>query len=127
MSRLLLDTHIVLWWFADSPRLTDEMAHAIEDPANDAVVSAVSAFEVATKRALGKLAAPNDLAEQLDAAGFGSLPVTLAHGFAAGELPLHHRDPFDRLLVAQAKVDGYTLVTADRRLSAYDVPLLPAG
>lgn len=127
MSRLLLDTHVVLWWFTGQKRLSDDVAEQIESPESEAFVSAVTGFEVATKRALGKLTAPADLLDRITAAGFSPLPLTLAHGFAAGELPMHHRDPFDRLLVAQARCDGYTLVTADQQLAAYDVDILAAA
>lgn len=126
MSRLLLDTHVILWWFLDERRLSAEVTAQIEAPENEAVVSAVTGFEIATKSALGKLTAPADLADRIMDAGFDSLAVTLTHGFAAGRLPLHHRDPFDRLLIAQAQCDGFTLVTADEVLAAYDVPIMSA-
>lgn len=119
--KLLLDTHVLLWWLGDLPQLTADARALIQDDSNDIAVSAVSAFEVSTKQAIGKLAAPDDLEEQVEASGFASLPVTLRHGLAAGLLPFHHRDPFDRLLVAQAQCDDLTLVTADRKLLAYDV------
>jgi PIN domain nuclease of toxin-antitoxin system len=80
----------------------------------------VSAFEITTKQALGKHGVPNDLDAQVEASGFTALPLTIRHGLAA-RLPLHHRDPFDRLLVAQARCDDLTLVTADRKLLTYDV------
>jgi PIN domain nuclease of toxin-antitoxin system len=90
-------------------------------------VSSVSVWEAAIKRALGKLRAdPADLRAELDLAGFGQLPVTWEHGLAAGALPRHHRDPFDRMLIAQAQLEGLTLVTTDQALAAYDVALLPA-
>ncbi len=90
-------------------------------------MSAVSVWEAAIKRALGKLEVnPADLRAELDVAGFTQLTVTWEHGLAAGALPRHHRDPFDRLLIAQAQVEGLTLVTSDRALAAYHVALLPA-
>jgi PIN domain nuclease of toxin-antitoxin system len=119
--RLLLDTHVLLWWMFEHPRLTPDLKALIADDSNSVLVSSVSAFEISTKQALGKLEAPDDLDVQIEASGFTDLPLTVPHGLAAGRLPLHHRDPFDRLLVAQAQCDDLTLVTADRKLIAYDV------
>ncbi len=119
--RLLLDTHMLLWWMFEHPRLTPDLRALIGDDSNAVLVSSVSAFEISTKQALGKLEAPDDLDKQIEASGFTDLPVTARHGAVAGRLPFHHRDPFDRLLVAQAQCDDLTLVTADRRLLAYDV------
>jgi PIN domain nuclease of toxin-antitoxin system len=119
--RLLLDTHVLLWWMFEHPRLTPDLKSLVADESNTILVSGVSAFEISTKQALGKLDAPDDLDGQVEASGFTALPLTIRHGLAAGRLPLHHRDPFDRLLVAQAQCDDLTLVTADRKLLAYDV------
>lgn len=124
--RLLLDTHVVIWWLADDDCLGVEAVDAIGNPDNIVFVSAVTGFEVATKKNLGKLDAPDDLPDQLRESAFEELPVTLFHGLEAGRLPLHHRDPFDRLLVAQARSEGLVLVTADRMLSNYDVQTMPA-
>jgi PIN domain nuclease of toxin-antitoxin system len=122
--RVLLDTHVLLWWLAEDRRLGSRAAQAV---ANESVsVSAVSGYEIAFKQNLGKLEAPDDLDERVIAYGFRALAVTLRHALAAAGLPIHNRDPFDRLLVAQARCEGLTLVTADRRLAAYDVPILPA-
>lgn len=126
MQRLLLDTHVVLWWLQDSPLLGTTAHEAIEEPDNWVAVSSASAFEIAIKKKLGKLGAPDDLEEQLDTNAFEKLPVTFAHGLAAGALPLHHRDPFDRLLIAQARIDDLALVTADQQIRSYDVSILPA-
>jgi PIN domain nuclease of toxin-antitoxin system len=98
----------------------------VGSPASEVYVSAITGGEIGIKKALGRLDAPDDLPEQLAAHGFVELPVTLRHGLALAELPLHHRDPFDRLLLAQATVEGLTLVTADRAMSAYGVRILPA-
>ena len=125
MSRLLLDTHVLLWALAGS-RLSDETRQAVVDPANDVVVSAASAWEIAIKKALGKLDAPDDLEEQLVAARFRALSVTVAHAWRASTMPRHHSDPFDRMLIGQAQLEGLTIVTADQRFASYDVPLLPA-
>jgi PIN domain nuclease of toxin-antitoxin system len=123
---MLLDTHVLLWWLFDHPNLSPGVANLIARGGDHIVVSAVSGFEIATKQALGKLEAPDDLTEQVEQSGFAQLPLSLAHGVAAGKLPLHHRDPFDRLLIAQAQLEGLTLVTADHAMAMYDVPTLAA-
>jgi PIN domain nuclease of toxin-antitoxin system len=123
--RLLLDTHALLSWLADEG-LTAQAREAIADPANLVAVSAASAWEISIKKALGKLAAPDDLERQVQAGGFLPLPVSIAHGVAAGELARHHDDPFDRMLIAQAQVEGLTIVTRDKRFDDYGVALLPA-
>ena len=123
--RLLLDTHALLWWLADEG-LTTPAQNAIADPGNLVLVSAATAWEISIKKALGKLAAPDDLEHQVQAGGFSPLPISIAHGVAAGQLPRHHEDPFDRMLIAQALADGLTIVTRDKRFDAYGVALLPA-
>lgn len=122
--RLLLDTNALLWWLVDKG-LTDQAREAIADPGNLVAVSAVSAWEISIKKALGKLSAPDNLEHQIQAAGFTPLPVTITHGIAAGQLPRHHDDPFDRMLIAQAAAEGLTIVTRDKRFSDYNVALLP--
>jgi len=123
--RLLLDTHALLWWLADEG-LTTQARDAIADPANVVVVSAASAWEISIKKALGKLVAPDDLEQQVQAGGFLPLPISIAHGVAAGRLARHHEDPFDRMLIAQAYAEGLTIVTRDTRFNEYGVALLPA-
>lgn len=123
--RLLLDTHALLWWLADEG-LTVPARDAIADPGNVVMVSAASAWEISVKKALGKLATPDDLEDQVQASGFLPLPISLAHGVAAGRLDRYHEDPFDRMLVAQARAEGLTIVTRDKRFDEYGVPLLPA-
>lgn len=123
---LLLDTHALLWWLADDRELSREASSAISDARNEVFVSAATAWEIAIKRAMGKLAAPANLLAAIAAGGFQELPITLAHALAAGELPPHHADPFDRMLVAQAKLEGLTLVTRDQRLAAYQIPIVNA-
>lgn len=125
--RLLLDTHVLLWWLGGDPQLSDTAASAIEDGANTAYVSAASIWEIEIKRAKGALAAPDDVVEQVEAAEFALLPITAAHARDAGRLPRHHDDPFDRMLVAQASAEDATLVTGDRALAGYGVPVLKAG
>jgi PIN domain nuclease of toxin-antitoxin system len=123
--RLLLDTHALLWWLADES-LHPGAQDAIADPANLVAVSAASAWEISIKKALGKLAAPDDLEQQVEAGGFVPLPISIAHGTAAGQLPHHHDDPFDRMLIAQAFAEGLTIVTRDKRFDDYGVAVLPA-
>jgi PIN domain nuclease of toxin-antitoxin system len=124
--RLLLDTNAVLWWLAEHPKLGSAARRQIEELDTMVYVSAVSAVEIGIKKSIGKLRAPDDFEEQIAVDGFTALPITLRHGLAVGELPLLHRDPFDRLLVAQARCESLTLVTADRKLTQYDVPTLDA-
>jgi PIN domain nuclease of toxin-antitoxin system len=121
LTRLLADTHAALWWLADDPALSAPARAAIADPTNEILVSAASFWEAAIKRGLGKLRAPDDLPRLLDEEGFDTLPVTAAHAWAVQSLPPHHRDPFDRLLIAQAQAEGATIVTADRRFDSYNV------
>ncbi len=121
---LLLDTHVLLWWLADDPRLTPAMREAIADPSTAVMVSAASAWEVAIKAAAGKLTVPDGLPQELARHGFDELPVTVEDGLAAGALPRHHSDPFDRMLIAQAHVEGLTLVTRDADIQKYDVSVL---
>ncbi|MDQ1248208.1 MAG: hypothetical protein QG597_2580 [Actinomycetota bacterium] len=123
--RLLLDTHALLWWLADSG-LDPITARAVSDPRNDVFVSAASVWEIAIKRSLGKLSAPDNLEEAIAGNGFEPLPISLAHATKAGELPQHHQDPFDRMLIAQAQLENLTTVTRDARFRLYDVPLLTA-
>ncbi len=118
---LLLDTHVLLWWLFGDPRLTPTMREAIADPTSTVLVSAVTAWEIAIKAGLGKLAIPGDLAEEIGRQGFNALSVTVEDGLAAGALPRHHSDPFDRMLIAQAARRRLVLVTADRRSAGYDV------
>ena len=121
---LLLDTHVLLWWLADDPGLSERQRSAIADPANVVYVSAASAWEIAIKKALGKLIAPDDLRAALVASELEQLPVTVAHAEAVGGLPPHHRDPFDRMLIAQAGVEDLTVVTGDPVFAQYEVTRL---
>jgi PIN domain nuclease of toxin-antitoxin system len=123
--RLLLDTHVVLWWIWNRP-FSDAAMAAIADQGNEVVVSAVTAWEIAIKKELGKLDVPGDLEAQLARHGFGTLSISVSHATTAGALPPHNRDPFDRMLVAQAMIEGLQLVTGDPRLARYGVPVVPA-
>ncbi len=123
--RLLLDTHVVLWWLSGR-ELSTAATTAICDPANDIWVSAASAWEIAIKRAVGKLVFEGSISEALEESGFMALSVTVRHAHTAGALPLHHQDPFDRMLVAQALSEKLTLVTRDPIMASYEVDLMPA-
>jgi PIN domain nuclease of toxin-antitoxin system len=117
----------VLLWALDRPdRLAADARTAIQEPENHVLVSSASILEVSIRRAAGKLRAPADLLDYASAAGFAQLPITWEHADRAGGLPQHHRDPFDRLLVAQAQAEGLTIVTRDERIGAYEVEVLRA-
>lgn len=119
---LLLDTHVFLWWLSDDGRLTAPVRTAIERDNASVYVSAVSAWEIATKAALGKLEPRGiDVVAEIEAGGFLELWIGARHVQEACRLPRHHADPFDRMLVAQARVEGLTLVTYDPALANYDV------
>jgi PIN domain nuclease of toxin-antitoxin system len=122
---LLLDTHVVLWWLADDPALSDEIKDRL-DHEPDVYVSAATIWEVAIKQAIGKLSEPVGLPELIKASGFAELPISSQHAMSAARLPLIHRDPFDRMLIAQARDEDLTLVTRDSRCQKYDVAVLAA-
>lgn len=124
---LLLDTHTFLWWNADDPALGPVARDAIMDNDNIVFVSAATAWEIATKRVSGKLEAPGDIAGWIRGNGFTEISVDVEHAILSAELPRHHRDPFDRLLVAQACSEELTLVTSDPEIVKYDVATLDAG
>ena len=119
--RLLLDTHVLLWWLMDDPKLSDGLRSAIADGGNEVFVSSISVAEIAIKQSRDKLQAPHGLLLLLAEAGFVELPLTAVHAAILRELPWHHRDPFDRMLVAQAQVEGLSLATADSAIGTYDV------
>ena len=123
---LLLDTHIALWAITGDATLGEDFLNRLRHDA-DIVLSPVSLWEITLKQAIGKLGGPADLAERVRDMGFRELPVTHAHAIAAGRLPPHHRDPFDRMLVAQARLEGLTIVTGDARFARYEVPVLAAA
>lgn len=123
--RLLLDTHVLLWWWSDDPRLAGGIRDAIGLAENSVFVSAASAWEMTIKVALGRLDAPVEEFEALaEVSGFDLLPITAADAVAVGTLPPFHRDPFDRMLIAQARTHGLVLVSVDRAIAAYDVSIL---
>lgn len=119
--RILVDTHVLLWWFGSSDRLPAQHAALIEDARNDLWVSAASAWEFSIKQNLGKLGAPDDFRAAVVASGFDELAISHEHALTAGQLPLLHRDPFDRLLVAQAQIEQMAIMTVDPVFDAYDV------
>ena len=124
---LLLDTCVLLWWLDDPNTLLSEQAlTAIRNPDNKIIVSVVSAWEIAIKKTLGKLESPNNLKEMITDSGFELMPIDYEHAWHVKDLPPHHKDPFDRLLVAQATVENLMLVTRDSWLNAYNVPTLEA-
>ena len=121
---LLLDTHVLLWWLADAEELSTELRRRIADPRTGVWVSPVSAWEISIKSSLGKLTAPDDFDEVLAKCHFEELPITWRHASLAGQLPEHHRDPFDRMLIAQATSEGLTIATVDSVFAAYEVPVI---
>ena len=127
MRRLLLDTHAFLWWLADDPQLGTNARQLIEEGSNIVYISAVSAWEISIKKSLGKLEAPDDLGQILGQEGFEELPITFFHGERAGELPPIHRDPFDRMLVAQAQAEGLDIVTRDENIPKYGIKTIAAN
>jgi len=117
--RLLLDTHLLLWWLNDSPALAAGVRSVISDRNNLVFVSAVSLWEIRLKQSLGKLRAPSDFDERLAKEPFEMLPLLASHTRGIVALPWHHRDPFDRMLVAQAQAERLLFLTADEAMAAY--------
>lgn len=128
--RYLLDTNVWLWMWTEPEKLRTEARMIIEDPANELHVSAVSAWEIATKASAGRLTLPTSVGEWLadprHLAEVTQLPITFAHASRAGTLPPVHRDPFDRMLVAQAQIENLTVITADAQVAAYAVEAVRA-
>jgi PIN domain nuclease of toxin-antitoxin system len=122
--KLLLDTHLLLWWLDDSPSLSSQAREMIRDPENTVFVSAVSLWEIWLKQSLGKLRLPKDFMERLAAESFESLPLTASQTRQVSLLPWRHRDPFARMLVAQAQAEKLVLLTADGALAAYGEAVL---
>ena len=119
MQRCLLDTHVLLWWLSDDLQLGERSRQMIRDPRNQIFVSAASTWEISIKSALGKLDVPADIDSVVEDEGFSKLPISLYHGQLAGQLPSIHRDPFDRMLIAQAQSEGLILMTADETIPQY--------
>lgn len=123
--RLLLDTHVVLWWFEDSPEINDTLDQLLSYQP-DVFISPVALWEITIKSSKGKLSVPDGLVNAIVKSDFIEHPIRHSHAIAAGRLPEIHRDPFDRLLIAQAQCDSMTLVTRDGMIPKYDVDVLPA-
>ena len=126
MKRLLLNTHVFLWWLSDDPQLGKVARLAISDPRNQVFISAVSTWEVSIKKSSGKLSAPDDLDAIVEEEGFSKLPISLYHGDQAGLLPQYHKDPFDRMLVAQAQTEGLVIVTNGKFVTQYNIRTMDA-
>ena len=124
--RLLLDTHVLIWTVGEDQALGQRALEFIVDQANDVFVSPASVWEIAIKVAQGTLELAGDLNAAMTDANFIELPITFAHAELAGALPPHHKDPFDRMLIAQAQAEGLVLVTADRHIPRYGVRTMPA-
>ena len=123
---LLLDTHALLWWLGAPDQLAGPARRAIESSSSDVFVSAASLWEISIKQALGKLEMPGNPLDAVQACGFRWLDIRSDHAWKAGMLRAHHRDPFDRMLVAQAEIEQLVLVTRDQRLGVYGIAVLPA-
>jgi PIN domain nuclease of toxin-antitoxin system len=123
--RAILDTHVFLWWVLDIPRLSDEARSILQDGANELLFSTASAYELTIKAQSGRLSLPEPpdsyVPSRLAANAFESLSIELTHALRAGSLPTIHRDPFDRMLIAQAQIEGLPILTADPAISRYDV------
>ncbi len=128
MKRLLLDTHALLWWLIDEgeSQLGEQARAAIADPDNEVFVSAASTWEMSIKSSLGKLTVPEDMDGIVEEEGFTKLPISLFHGDQAGRLTDHHKDPFDRMLIAQAQAEGLVIVTSDGKINQYGVRVMDA-
>lgn len=124
--RLLLDTHVLLWWLADDRSLSHQARRSIGEVNSVVFVSTASLWEISIKKASGKLRVPDNLESELSSNEFASLPVVASHAFAIAQLPNHHRDPFDRMLVVQAMLEDLTLVTRDENIAKYEVATLLA-
>jgi len=126
--RLLLDTHVFIWALGEPQKLPPQARAAIEDSGNDVFISAAVSWEITLKHALGKLALPSApsvyIPSRLQHFGFKELPISIGHTLAVSNLPAHHADPFDRILVAQAHVDGLTLVSVDEQIRKYPITVL---
>ena len=127
MPPLLLDTNTLLWWLDDNAKLGASARAAIADPGTEVFVSSASTWEISVKRASGKLEAPFDIASALERNHFLEIPIAVTHAVMAGDLPQHHKDPFDRILIAQARLEDMTLVTVDAEIAKYEVDLIDAS
>ncbi len=126
--RALLDTHTFLWWIADDPRLSRSVSKIISEGINEIYLSVASCWEMAIKAKLGKLEVPGDLErfipEQMLTNAIESLPIRMSHALHVHKLPAHHRDPFDRLLIAQAQLENLPILTSDHQIARYSVEII---
>ena len=122
----LLDTHTLLWWLSENLLLSTQAKKIISTPQNLIFVSAVSAWEISIKKAIGKLEAPDDLEQAIAYNNFTPLEITIRDGILAGQLPNHHNDPFDRMLIAQAMNNNLTIITKDSQILQYQVKTILA-
>ena len=123
---LLIDTHVLLWWLDDHPSLLKKARAAIADGDNLIFVSAAVIWEIRIKQAIGKLEVPANFRQVLDTQPFEMLPITVEHAHAVRHLQSHHRDPFDRMLIAQATVESFTIVSGDTNIEKYQIPMIKA-
>ncbi|MGD1973882.1 MAG: type II toxin-antitoxin system VapC family toxin [Desulfobacterales bacterium] len=123
---LLLDTHVLLWWLDANPSLSEKATETIADGNNLVLISSAAIWEIRIKEALGKLEIPSNFQRVLERQPFEMLAITAEHAHAVGDLPAHHCDPFDRMLIAQAKVERLTIVTRDAIIKQYKIPIIQA-
>jgi len=121
MRRLLLDTHVLLWWLCDDENLGDQATQLIADARNEIFISAATTWEISIKKNMGLLEAPDDMDRIVEDEGFSKLPISLFHSEKAGGLPEIHRDPFDRMLIAQAQAEGLEIMTVDPEIPRYGI------
>lgn len=120
----LLDTHVLLWWLDDHPSLSERARATISEGGNLIFVSAVVIWEIRIKQALGKLKIPSNFRQVLDRQSFETLSITVEHAHAVADIPAIHRDPFDRMLLAQASIEGFTIVSRNSVFEQYNIPLI---
>lgn len=125
-NRFLLDTHVFIWWMKQDKRLKKEISSILSDPENYIYLSIATVLEIVIKKTIGKLKVPHDWKVTLKESNFLLLPITLEYAYKLESLPLHHRDPFDRLLIAQSIVENTALITGDKKIWKYNVPILKA-
>jgi PIN domain nuclease of toxin-antitoxin system len=126
MKRILLDTHALIWWMNGDQALGEFALECIANENNQVYVSAASVWEMSIKRQLGKLECPVDLDSVIESLGFSKLPISIFHSEQAGQLPIHHKDPFDRMLIAQAQAEGLQIITKDEHFPFYGISLIDA-
>ncbi len=128
--KLLIDSHVWIWWMADLEALSKETRNILEDPRNEIFVSTASSWEIAIKYSIGKIILPSSPEEfflhGLAKCGFSTLKIDNLHALRVASLPLHHNDPFDRMLIAQAQVEKLPIITSDKKFSMYEVQLIQA-